>query len=74
MHLSFQILCISSLCSHSYDRKLVDEFSLGSSTDSNQKDGWHINAVEKKKDWIRIIMEAENGRRWHEEVESCLLW
>ncbi|XP_027097152.2 uncharacterized protein [Coffea arabica] len=41
--------------------------SLGSSADSNQKEGWRADAAEERKDWRRITTETESGRRWREE-------
>ncbi|KAL3500986.1 hypothetical protein ACH5RR_035435 [Cinchona calisaya] len=41
--------------------------SLGSSADSNQKEGWCADAVEEKKDRRRITTDTESGRRWREE-------
>ncbi|CAA3026276.1 GYF domain containing [Olea europaea subsp. europaea] len=38
-----------------------------SGVDWNQKEGWHSDAPEDKKDWRRIAPEGDSGRRWREE-------
>ncbi|KAM5568288.1 protein ESSENTIAL FOR POTEXVIRUS ACCUMULATION 1-like [Rosa sericea] len=47
--------------------------SLGSSTDSNQKDGWRLEGSEDKKDWRRPATESESSRRWREEERETSL-
>ncbi|XP_055810599.1 protein ESSENTIAL FOR POTEXVIRUS ACCUMULATION 1-like isoform X2 [Solanum dulcamara] len=41
--------------------------SLGSSVDSSQREVWRTDVPEDKKDWRRMTMDTESGRRWREE-------
>lgn len=41
--------------------------SLGSSSDSSQRESWRSDASEDRKDWKRTNAEVEGGRCWREE-------
>ncbi|CAN4123814.1 unnamed protein product [Withania somnifera] len=49
------------------DLRAPSSLSLGSSSDSSQKDGWRSDVPDDKKDWRRSTSETESVRRWREE-------
>ncbi|KAM7468791.1 hypothetical protein LguiB_016353 [Lonicera macranthoides] len=49
------------------EMRAPSSLSLGTSADSNQKEGWRFDGPDDKKDWRRVTMETDSGRRWREE-------
>ncbi|KAJ6825267.1 uncharacterized protein M6B38_381110 [Iris pallida] len=39
----------------------------GSSTDNIQKDSWHLDGSQDKKEWRRNVPDIESSRRWRDE-------
>nr|GMD97991.1 uncharacterized protein LOC109175541 isoform X2 [Ipomoea batatas] len=49
------------------EMRAPSSLSLGSSSDSSQRESWRSDASEDRKDWKRTNAEVEGGRCWREE-------